>query len=1395
MVQIPEYVAKETLDTDRRGMPQPELVSGSAGLALVGNALEQFGAHLSQRAKETSATKGNYAYEEAAAEAELNKHTYMQTAPADGTGVHDNLQKITADAFAKHRKDVPADKLDEYDARTRIYNNRSSIDSSDKQYSLSKTYNTNKLKDIAGNYITQLRNDPSQYDTVKKLIDGYVDDQPMTPADKAILKAQMYESMAEAQYDGLRKTDPKGTRLKLGGTSSVKAGKTLPIVTGSAAEIKALGRQPLMMAGTNPDVLNKWMHVQGAVGFQAPIVSAHRPKAINFKAKGAKGSQHIPGNAIDVNVRGLSHQQILALIHAGSQAGFGGIKLYGENTIHFDVGPKRTWGITVGWAQPAIQAHLDGKLGAAPIITGGTGAREPGYGEPSKRPLPKVEAGETSSSFVHTAASDLMESENAPLMSASDDEQIMPYDDSKKGSATKKYRAGFGSDEYTTADGKVHKVVEGQPITVGDAKRDVVRRAKEFADVAKKDVGEEAWNKLGNGAKRALTSLAYHHGSLRNLTSIKEAARSGDNEALAQAIESMSDPRFRDRRAREAAIVRNDTAVRIEPAGGPAETSDIGGALGGPEVDPAFANMPYEWRQKKLDELDADEKQYAKERQQEAKAYIEKIEADALAGYEANGGYTGDEPTEELYMTADPSNYQDKWVEYQVKREVAKTVYNIATMDVSEARQYRKAYKDAIPDGAYASIAFRAYKDIDKAVTANEARFDNKIEEQRRRTKAQERGFIRPDEYGMDKMDNAMTEVEKQIKDKHEFEMKRIGQLVEERRAQREKGIVSPGTGRTDETNLQLGLDEAKSRVEFYAKKHVGTVEDILTSVETSNSLTDEQLKNFPDQADFVIADPVNGIKNWMDFMERYSGAMRTNHLISMSDRDIYRQQEQLYKAAKTKVANDTYTAFKLAGDKVMENRRKDPLGFAKKYYTNVQTAWNDSEANPNDNELKKKAIALTLEAQKSWGLEDEELAIVPQHEAELIAGHFKDPERSKNTQGLMGELLGVLENVPLKDGKPDKQAQIIIMAQLEKAGVSSMYEPAVDAYVDGRNKAAVTNLFEAARFKTFEDEEEGVTVQALGDAVATEANERGIDTYYGVMVGSTANVDRYNAAVKLLTKAAQIRMIRGEEQSDAITHAITDLLGSKAPYEETLDSGAKVNIMDVPSGSDVEVRRGFNTASEEIKKTLTDRIAQVELRGNDVSRIQLPVIGMAEKGNIDLDKRIPVKITQKMIDTYGDIGNVGDVMTEHSFSFPYQGQEVLVPRMIEGQLFTEEQAKQHFVDTGQHLGKFESTEAADAYAEALHMRQAMAYGVNFVQTEAYKKKLGNLIDSYFRESVWVEKGGGYALYNNTSMMFIEDQLTGQPMILSKEAIQEMGAKPPFTSPEEMLLPPDLRFR
>ena len=85
-------------------------------------------------------------------------------------------------------------------------------------------------------------------------------------------------------------------------------------------------------------------------------------------------------------------------------------------------------------------------------------------------------------------------------------------------------------------------------------------------------------------------------------------------------------------------------------------------------------------------------------------------------------------------------------------------------------------------------------------------------------------------------------------------------------------------------------------------------------------------------------------------------------------------------------------------------------------------------------------------------------------------------------------------------------------------------------------------------------------------------------------------------------------------------------------------------------------------------------------------------------KGNIDLNNRPVVK------------NKDGSISTVRSMSFEEDGKEVLIPTVVNGKVVSNDEAIKHYYETGEYLGKFDTVEEANKYAEKLHKEQEKQY-------------------------------------------------------------------------------------
>lgn len=154
------------------------------------------------------------------------------------------------------------------------------------------------------------------------------------------------------------------------------------------------------------------------------------------------------------------------------------------------------------------------------------------------------------------------------------------------------YRAGYGSDTVTRADGSVERIKPGMSVSREDAERDLQRRIQtEFVPKAAAKVGEENWSRLPENVRASLTSIAYNYGTIPSR--IVPAVQSGNPETIARAIESLAGDNKgvnAGRRMQEANIARGTAfpGTRAVPAFAAMGTPEF---MGGPQIQPPINMM------------------------------------------------------------------------------------------------------------------------------------------------------------------------------------------------------------------------------------------------------------------------------------------------------------------------------------------------------------------------------------------------------------------------------------------------------------------------------------------------------------------------------------------------------------------------------------------------------------------------------------------------------------------------------------------------------------------------------------------------------------------------------------------------------------------------------------
>lgn len=181
------------------------------------------------------------------------------------------------------------------------------------------------------------------------------------------------------------------------------------------------------------------------------------------------------------------------------------------------------------------------------------------------------------------------------------------------------WRVGYGSDTYVGTDGRVHTVKKKTRVTREQADADLNRRIAEAEKGVIREIGQEAWDKLSDGARIATLDTAYNYGSIGGLKTLKKALTANDPEKIAAALEKYGNEHgpFNDsgvsvnkpRRQKMADMVREEAAGHPIPKVNVGETDvasevDIGTKLPYMDVgDSAYRPQPYPGRPAAVDKV------------------------------------------------------------------------------------------------------------------------------------------------------------------------------------------------------------------------------------------------------------------------------------------------------------------------------------------------------------------------------------------------------------------------------------------------------------------------------------------------------------------------------------------------------------------------------------------------------------------------------------------------------------------------------------------------------------------------------------------------------------------------------------------------------------------------
>jgi hypothetical protein len=172
---------------------------------------------------------------------------------------------------------------------------------------------------------------------------------------------------------------------------------------------------------------------------------------------------------------------------------------------------------------------------------------------------------------------------------------------------------------------------------------------------------------------------------------------------------------------------------------------------------------------------------------------------------------------------------------------------------------------------------------------------------------------------------------------------------------------------------------------------------------------------------------------------------------------------------------------------------------------------------------------------------------------------------------------------------------------------------------------------------------------------------------------------DLYDLSDKLTTKANSSKATDEDILKDKYLNAV------KTEMNELYKEKREIQNSDLPDSEKYEQVR-------DIQKQINE-MAQEAV--NSIGTNNKPYYG---EGNIDLNNR-PVVVNED-----------GSISTVRSMSFEEDGKEILIPTVVNGRVVSDDEAIEHYYETGEYLGKFDTVEEANEYADKLHEEQEKQY-------------------------------------------------------------------------------------
>lgn len=525
-----------------------------------------------------------------------------------------------------------------------------------------------------------------------------------------------------------------------------------------------------------------------------------------------------------------------------------------------------------------------------------------------------------------------------------------------------------------------------------------------------------------------------------------------------------------------------------------------------------------------------------------------------------------------------------------------------------------------------------------------------------------------------------------------------------------------------------------------------GAIDTVVQNAPAAIQNTGTYSGQLPSQQQFVDAyGPQDGQERYDKFQASVDVSQQAYDFRTMSSADI---EQAVKDATPTSSGNDAalqaskYSVLQDAAATTLKARNADPSAYTQAVFPSVAQAWQQAQESGDY----QSAMAQTAAAQRQLGIAN--MQLLPAAVADQRVTTFKDENLPEQ------ERIGAIAGMVFSTNDPEQR--LAVFDQLVKAGLPDITAGAIRAAAR-KDTGAAQRLFEAAMVDVSKlpgKNPDTAKPAAIDEAIQSQlmdVNQIG-DVYYGLSDGSAENMVAAQRDSKLMTNAVTLRVRKGENLDAAVSSVAKDLFGDVKPV-----SGANVSIL-IPSDQDERVvTTGLDAMQPKIRQVLEQTLALPSPEPSGA------VQGQVEKGNIDLAARPVVKNAD------------GSISTVRSMSFNEDGVEILVPTVSpDGKILSDQAAIDLYRKTGQNLGKFQTPEAATAYAESLHKAQADYYGTTGDQRTIMGATRANEINRLMLDGYWRNAGNGFAFLDPKTGLAVAGP-DGNPLIFSEKEVLAAG--------------------